>query len=174
MSDSFVHLHVHTGTRCWTALPARRSVHRSGSAGNACDRHDRSRQRVRGLTTSTRRAEVRCQTDHRHRGGTTPRKSHTRAPYDFGNVPGDEVGEDGTPTMKGKQAYTHMTVLAETTEGMHNLFRLSSMASIEGYYRKPRFDRELLDRYGKGLIATTGCPSGEVNMCCGPGSTTAR
>ena len=66
--------------------------------------------------------------------------------------------------MKGKQAYTHMTVLAETTEGMHNLFRLSSMASIEGYYRKPRFDRELLDRYGKGLIATTGCPSGEVNM----------
>ena len=47
---------------------------------------------------------------------------------------------------------------------MHNLFRISSMASLEGQYRKPRFDRDLLETYGKGLIATTGCPSGEVNM----------
>jgi DNA polymerase-3 subunit alpha len=61
------------------------------------------------------------------------------------------------------EMYTHMTLLAETTEGMHNLFRLSSRASLEGYYYKPRFDRELLETYGKGLIATTGCPSGEVN-----------
>ncbi|GAA1382600.1 DNA polymerase III subunit alpha [Pseudonocardia kongjuensis] len=58
--------------------------------------------------------------------------------------------------------YTHMTLLAENTEGMHNLFRLSSLASLEGYYYKPRMDRELLEQYGKGLIATTGCPSGEV------------
>ena len=42
-----------------------------------------------------------------------------------------------------------MTLLAETTEGMHNLFRLSSFASLEGYYRKPRFDRELLERHGR-------------------------
>ncbi len=97
-------------------------------------------------------------------GYYAPQGRATKSPFDFGDVPGDDVGEDGTPTMKGKQAYTHMTVLAENTQGMHNLFRLSSLASIEGYYRKPRFDRELLDRYGKGLIATTGCPSGEVNM----------
>ena len=45
---------------------------------------------------------------------------------------------------------------------MHNLFRMSSLASLEGYYFKPRMDRELLQTYGKGLIATTGCPSGEV------------
>ncbi len=64
--------------------------------------------------------------------------------------------------MAGGGAYTHMTMLAETTEGMHNLFRLSSMSSLEGYYYKPRADRELLDRYAKGLIATTGCPSGEI------------
>ncbi len=55
-----------------------------------------------------------------------------------------------------------MTLLSETTEGMHNLFRLSSRASMEGYYFKPRMDRELLQTYGKGLIATTGCPGGEV------------
>ena len=45
---------------------------------------------------------------------------------------------------------------------MHNLFRLSSLASIEGFYFKPRMDRELLSRYGKGIIATTGCVGGEV------------
>ncbi len=73
----------------------------------------------------------------------------------------------GTPAQKdddvsGAGAYTHMTLLAETTEGMHNLFRLSSLASLEGHFRKPRMDRELLAAHAKGLIATTGCPSGEV------------
>lgn len=60
------------------------------------------------------------------------------------------------------EMYTHMTLLAETTAGMHNLFRLSSLASLEGMYYKPRMDRELLTAYAGGLIATTGCPSGEV------------
>jgi DNA polymerase III subunit alpha len=73
----------------------------------------------------------------------------------------------GSPAQKdddvsGAGAYTHMTLLAETTEGMHNLFRLSSLASLEGYFRKPRMDLELLAAHAKGIIATTGCPSGEV------------
>ena len=64
--------------------------------------------------------------------------------------------------VSGSGAYTHMTLLSETTEGMHNLFRLGSRASLEGFFYKPRMDRELLSEYAKGLIATTGCPSGEV------------
>nr|WP_082828963.1 DNA polymerase III subunit alpha [Microbacterium sp. TNHR37B] len=64
--------------------------------------------------------------------------------------------------VSGSGAYTHMTLLSESTTGMHNLFRLSSKASIEGYYFKPRMDRELLQTYSEGLIATTGCPSGEI------------
>jgi DNA polymerase-3 subunit alpha len=73
----------------------------------------------------------------------------------------------GTPAQKdddvsGAGAYTHMTLLAETTEGMHNLFRLASMASLEGYFRKPRLDRELLAGHARGIIGTTGCPGGEV------------
>jgi DNA polymerase-3 subunit alpha len=71
-------------------------------------------------------------------------------------------GNGGGDDVSGAGAYTHMTLLSETTEGMHNLFRLSSKASIEGYYFKPRMDRELLSTYSKGLIATTGCPSGEI------------
>src|SRR5699024_4627602 len=71
-------------------------------------------------------------------------------------------GNGGQDDVSGSGAYTHMTLLAESTEGMHNLFRLASWSSIEGYYFKPRMDRELLHQYGRGLIATTGCPSGEV------------
>ena len=65
--------------------------------------------------------------------------------------------------VSGGGAYTHMTLLSETTEGMHNLFRMGSIASLDSVYAKwPRLDRELLSQYSKGLIATTGCPSGEV------------
>ncbi|WP_369823157.1 DNA polymerase III subunit alpha [Agromyces sp. CF514] len=71
-------------------------------------------------------------------------------------------GNGGGDDVSGSGAYTHMTLLSQNTEGMHNLFRLSSRASIEGYYFKPRMDRELLSTYSSGLIATTGCPSGEV------------
>jgi DNA polymerase-3 subunit alpha len=71
-------------------------------------------------------------------------------------------GDGGGDDVSGSGAYTHMTLLAATTEGMQNLFRLSSIASREGYYFKPRMDREILSTYAKGIIATTGCPSGEV------------
>jgi DNA polymerase-3 subunit alpha len=71
-------------------------------------------------------------------------------------------GGGGRDDVSGAGAYTHMTLWSETTEGMHNLFRMSSLASLQGYLYKPRMDRDLLQTYGKGLIATTGCPSGEV------------
>ena len=70
--------------------------------------------------------------------------------------------EGGENDVSGGGAYTHMTLLAESTAGMHNLFRLSSRVSLEGFFYRPRADRELLAEYADGLIATTGCPSGEV------------
>jgi DNA polymerase-3 subunit alpha len=72
---------------------------------------------------------------------------------------------DGGPDdVSARGAYTHMTLLAETTEGMHNLFRLSTGAWRDGYFKHPRIDRELLQTHGRGIIATTGCPSGEVQV----------
>jgi DNA polymerase III subunit alpha len=68
----------------------------------------------------------------------------------------------GGDDVSGGGAFTHMTLLAETTAGMHNLFRLSSRSSLEGFFYRPRADRELLAQYASGLIATTGCPSGEI------------
>jgi len=70
--------------------------------------------------------------------------------------------DGGQDDVSGGGAYTHMTILAENNEGLSNLFKLSSLASLEGYYYKPRMDRELLTKYAKGLIATTGCPGGEI------------
>jgi DNA polymerase-3 subunit alpha len=68
----------------------------------------------------------------------------------------------GEDDVSGGGAFTHMTLLATDNTGMHNLFRLSSLASLEGHYYKPRIDRELMSSYSTGLIATTGCPSGEI------------
>jgi DNA polymerase III subunit alpha len=68
----------------------------------------------------------------------------------------------GRDDVSGGGAYTHMTMWAKDTGGMHNLFRLASRASLEGHFYKPRMDREILSQYAEGLIATTGCPSGEV------------
>jgi len=84
----------------------------------------------------------------------TSRRDKTRVRW--GNA--GQVVDD----VSGSGAYTHMTLLAENNVGMHNLFRLSSLASIEGFYFKPRMDRELLSRYSSGVIATTGCAGGEI------------
>ncbi len=54
----------------------------------------------------------------------------------------DLDGEGGD--VSGGGAYTHMTMLAADADGLRNLFRLSSRASLEGFYRKPRMDRELI------------------------------
>nr|WP_259796450.1 DNA polymerase III subunit alpha [Brevibacterium luteolum] len=65
--------------------------------------------------------------------------------------------------VSGGGAYTHKTLLAENNTGMRNLFKASSLASLDSAFAKyPRLDRELLNTYSEGLIATTGCPSGEV------------
>ncbi|WP_431929811.1 DNA polymerase III subunit alpha [Amycolatopsis tucumanensis] len=92
-----------------------------------------------------------------------PESRFTKKPIFWGQASqrgSDEFGEGGD--VSGGGAYTHMTMLAENATGLRNLFKLSSLASIQGYYRKPRMDRELIAENASGIIATTGCPSGEV------------
>jgi len=60
-------------------------------------------------------------------------------------------------------AYTHKTIWARNKEGLHNLFKLSSRSYAEGWLVKwPRMDKELISEHAGGLMASTGCPSGEV------------
>jgi DNA polymerase-3 subunit alpha len=71
-------------------------------------------------------------------------------------------GAGGEDDISGGGAYTHMTMLSTSTKGMHALFRMASLASLEGYYYKPRMDKELLAEHAVDMIGTTGCPSGEI------------
>jgi len=62
---------------------------------------------------------------------------------------------------KDKQNY-HITLLAMNKEGYQNLMALSTIANLEGFYYKPRIDRELLATHNEGLICLSGCASSEV------------
>ncbi|HET7673005.1 MAG TPA: DNA polymerase III subunit alpha [Candidatus Saccharimonadales bacterium] len=61
---------------------------------------------------------------------------------------------------KDKQ-YFHLTILAMNNKGYQNLMRLSTISNLEGFYYKPRIDRELLQKYNEGLIVLSGCINGE-------------
>ncbi|MEO0026453.1 MAG: DNA polymerase III subunit alpha, partial [candidate division WOR-3 bacterium] len=61
------------------------------------------------------------------------------------------------------EASFHLTLLCKNETGYHNLIKLVSLGYLEGFYYKPRVDKELLSRYYEGLIALSGCLKGEVN-----------
>ena len=58
--------------------------------------------------------------------------------------------------------YYHLILLAENYIGYKNLMKLSSLANLEGFYYKPRMDKEILKQYHEGLIASSACLSGEI------------
>ena len=59
--------------------------------------------------------------------------------------------------------YHHLVLLAQNNVGWHNLVTLATRAHLEGFYYRPRMDRELLAEHSEGLIALSGCPSGELH-----------
>ena len=73
-------------------------------------------------------------------------------------APGDRRTKSGTP---GETA-NHLVLLAETNEGYHNLIKLVSSGYTEGFYYKPRIDKDLLAQHAKGLIGLSSCLKGEV------------
>src|SRR5687768_18392713 len=73
-------------------------------------------------------------------------------------APGDRRTKSGTP---GETA-NHLVLLAETNEGFHNLIKLVSSGYTEGFYYKPRIDKEILAQHSAGLIGLSSCLKGEV------------
>jgi DNA polymerase III subunit alpha len=71
----------------------------------------------------------------------------------------DDTGGEGEGD---KKPWYHLTLLAESEVGYKNLIQLASRSFMEGYYRKPKVDWELLEEHSEGLIATTGCLGGHV------------
>ena len=99
------------------------------------------------------------------------------------------AGEAGIKPILGMEAYVtpgsrfdrptggqnvrhHITLLAHNDIGYHNLIEISSKAFLDGYWYKPRADRELLAAHAEGIIATSGCLSGEVSSYLAPGLVT--
>ena len=66
------------------------------------------------------------------------------------------------PKNQGGGGYNHLLLLAENNQGYKNLIRLVSLAYLEGFYHRPRVDRELLVKYNEGLIATSACIQGKI------------
>lgn len=75
-------------------------------------------------------------------------------------APGDR--HDRSRSGQGEKAYYHLVLLARDVEGYRNLVKLSSIGYREGFYHRPRVDREVLERYSKGLIVASACMAGEV------------
>jgi DNA polymerase-3 subunit alpha len=73
-------------------------------------------------------------------------------------APGSRLSRD----PREKTPY-HLTLLAQNLTGYRNLVALSTRAHLEGYYYKPRIDRELLEQHREGLIVLSGCPSSEIH-----------
>ncbi|AVT32696.1 DNA polymerase III subunit alpha [Plantactinospora sp. BC1] len=156
MSDSFVHLHVHTEYSMLDGAARLKELfaetNRLGMPalamtdhGNLFGAYDFHKQATAAGVKPIIGSEM-------YLTPGTDRRERTRVRW----------ADGGENDVSGGGAYTHMTMLAGDADGLRNLFRMQSRASLEGYYFKPRADRELLHQYGKGIIATTGCPSGEV------------
>lgn len=67
--------------------------------------------------------------------------------------------------------YYHLILLAKNNEGYKNLSKLVSLGFVEGYYYKPRIDRDILEKYHEGLICLSACLAGEVNQALLNGQT---
>ena len=63
---------------------------------------------------------------------------------------------------KKRDAYHHLTLLALNHTGYENLLKLATIANLEGFYHKPRIDKEILEKYNEGLICLSGCMSSEI------------
>ncbi|TCP69066.1 DNA polymerase-3 subunit alpha [Baia soyae] len=143
MKDEFVHLHVH-------------------SEYSLLDGAGRIEQLVQ--TAKANGMKALAITDHGSMYGVIP---FYRACLEAGIKPiiGCEmyISENYLErSMLKEQKICHQLLLAESTEGYHNLIRLTTEAHLRGFHYKPRIDRSLLRKYRNGLIATSSCLGGEI------------
>jgi DNA polymerase-3 subunit alpha len=158
MADSFVHLHVHTEYSMLDGAARLKQmfaeVERQGMPGVAMTDHGN----MHGAYDFWKRATA---------AGVTPILGIEAYVAPESRFHKQRV-QWGEPSQKrddvaGGGLYTHKTIWARNAAGLHNLFRLTSRSFTEGFAVKyPRMDHELIAEHADGLMATTGCPSGEV------------
>ncbi len=89
-------------------------------------------------------------------------RRHSADPGDGSLHGAGDRRERSTPGGNAGEAAYHLLLLAQNAEGYKNLLKLGSIAYREGFYYKPRIDKEVLREYSKGLIATSSCLGGEI------------
>jgi DNA polymerase-3 subunit alpha len=158
VSDSFVHLHVHTEYSMLDGAARIKEVLAEASRlgmpavaitdhGNMHGAYDFYRQATAAGVTPVIGVEAYVAPESRlHKG---------RIKWGRPEQKRDDVSGNG--------AITHMTMWARNAVGLKNLFRLNSRASIEGQFGKwPRMDMDIIAEHSEGIMGTTGCPSGVV------------
>ncbi|MBZ0107132.1 MAG: DNA polymerase III subunit alpha [Candidatus Scalindua rubra] len=145
MKNNFVHLHVHSD---YSLLDG------------AC--------RINDLVDKTKSLNMKsvALTDHGNMFGAIgfyeyARQNDIKPILGFESyvAPGSRLSKEG-----GKQKAYHLTLLAENLDGYRNLLKLSSSSYLEGFYYKPRIDKELLNKHSKGVICLSGCMQSEINQ----------
>src|ERR1044071_883569 len=158
MADSFVHLHVHTEYSMLDGAARLKDMFKEANRlgmpavaitdhGNMHGAYDFYNQATAAGVTPILGVEA----------YVAPESRLVKKRVKWGRP--DQKDDDGS----GSGGYPHKTIWARNRTGLHNLFRLNSRASIEGHFVKwPRMDAEIIAEHSEGLMATTGCPSGEV------------
>lgn len=147
-SDSFVHLHLHT---VYSLL-------------DGAIRIDELMAKVKALGMSAV-----AMTDHGNMFGAIEFYKEAKAQgikpiigCEVYVAPGSRFEKKTVERLQDGNNY-HLILLAKNETGYKNLMHLTSLAYIEGFYRKPRIDYELLAQHSEGLIATSACLAGEIN-----------
>ncbi len=162
MTDSFVHLHVHTEYSMLDGASRVDDLMRTAAAqgmpamamtdhGNMFGALDFYRAGRRHGVKPIIGVELYMAPGSRYSKGA-------RGPA------GDETMFEARGRSGKIEPYHHLIVLAQNEQGYRNLMRLSSRAYLEGYWYKPRADKELLAEYAEGLICLSGCLGSEVNQ----------
>jgi len=147
MSSEFVHLHNHTD---YSLLDAAQSVEM------LCDRVEELKMDTIAITEHGNLFSMIPFYKHAIKKGIKPiigcelyvaMESHKKKE----RIPGKGLG------------YHHLVLLVQNELGYRNLMKLVSIGYLNGFYYKPRVDKELLKKYNQGLIATSGCLKGEIN-----------
>ncbi len=156
MSDRFVHLHCHSH---YSLLDGASSINRL---------IDRAKQHGMNALALT---------DHGNLHGALEFYQKSKAAginpivgYEAYVAPGSRFMRDAS---SAKDAAYHLTLLAKNREGFRNLIKLASKASLEGFYFKPRIDRELIEEFSEGIICLSGCVSSEFSRAILKGKDTA-
>ncbi|GAB3878215.1 hypothetical protein GCM10027612_02120 [Microbispora bryophytorum subsp. camponoti] len=166
MADSFVHLHVHTEYSMLDgAAKIGKLAERAAALGMPAIAMSDHGNMFGAYEFQSRVKAVGVKPIIGIEGYVSPESRHYKQPVFWGEPhqrkSDERTGLGGDVSASG--TYLHKTMWAVNAQGLRNLFRISSLASLQGHMKKyPRMDDELFAEYHEGIVATTGCPSGAV------------